>query len=61
MMDWTASGELILMVLLGGTGTLLGPLWGPQLLFIECFPGLPLTGIFSWFANNCSSIRTRWH
>ena len=28
MMDWTASGELIFMVLLGGTGALFGPLWG---------------------------------
>ncbi|MBM85217.1 MAG: branched-chain amino acid ABC transporter permease [Rhodospirillaceae bacterium] len=28
MMDWTASGELIFMVVLGGTGTLLGPVLG---------------------------------
>ena len=28
MMDWTASGELIFMVLLGGTGTTLGPIFG---------------------------------
>tara|TARA_Y100000588_G_scaffold390166_2_gene494844 strand:+ start:1016 stop:1936 length:921 start_codon:yes stop_codon:yes gene_type:complete len=28
MMDWAASGELIFMVLLGGTGTILGPIFG---------------------------------
>jgi len=28
MMDWTASGELIFMVALGGTGTLFGPVLG---------------------------------
>ena len=28
MMDWTASGELIFMVVLGGTGTLFGPILG---------------------------------
>jgi branched-chain amino acid transport system permease protein len=28
MMDWSASGELIFMVILGGTGSLLGPVFG---------------------------------
>ena len=28
MMDWTRSGELIFMVVLGGTGTLMGPIIG---------------------------------
>jgi branched-chain amino acid transport system permease protein len=28
MMDWSASGELIFMVILGGSGTLLGPVFG---------------------------------
>ena len=28
MMDWAASGELIFMVILGGTGSLLGPIFG---------------------------------
>lgn len=28
MMDWTRSGELIFMVILGGTGTLFGPILG---------------------------------
>jgi branched-chain amino acid transport system permease protein len=28
MMDWAASGELIFMVILGGTGSLLGPVFG---------------------------------
>jgi branched-chain amino acid transport system permease protein len=28
LMDWSASGELIFMVILGGSGTLLGPIFG---------------------------------
>ncbi|MDC1171451.1 branched-chain amino acid ABC transporter permease [Rhodospirillaceae bacterium] len=28
MMDWSASGELIFMVILGGTGSILGPVFG---------------------------------
>ncbi len=36
MMDWTRSGELIFMVLLGGAGTPFGPLFGTfAFLFIE--------------------------
>ncbi|MEC8751881.1 MAG: branched-chain amino acid ABC transporter permease [Pseudomonadota bacterium] len=47
MMDWTASGELIFMVLLGGTGTLLGPLWG--------------TATFVLLEEWLSGITTYWH
>lgn len=38
MMDWTRSGELIFMVVLGGTATLLGPVYGvAAFLLIEEF------------------------
>ncbi len=41
MMDWTRSGELIFMVVLGGTGTLFGPLMGAAAFLIleELFSG----------------------
>jgi len=36
MMHWTRSGELMIMVILGGMGTLIGPIFGAvTLLFIE--------------------------
>jgi ABC-type branched-subunit amino acid transport system permease subunit len=31
-MQWTASGEIVLMTILGGTGTLLGPLFGAGII-----------------------------
>ncbi|WP_260295339.1 branched-chain amino acid ABC transporter permease [Sedimenticola hydrogenitrophicus] len=31
-MQWTASGEVVLMTILGGTGTLLGPLFGAGII-----------------------------
>lgn len=34
MMHWTKSGELMIMVILGGVGTLLGPLFGAAALVI---------------------------
>lgn len=34
MMHWTKSGELMVMVILGGTGTLLGPLFGSAALIM---------------------------
>ncbi len=34
MMDWTRSGELIFMVVLGGTGSLFGPLFGAAAFLI---------------------------
>ncbi|MBV9556041.1 MAG: branched-chain amino acid ABC transporter permease [Pseudolabrys sp.] len=42
MMFWTRSGDLIVMVVLGGMGTLFGPVFGAlALLFLEQFlPGL---------------------
>ena len=44
MMDWTASGELIFMVILGGTGSLLGPVFGAAAFVIleEWLSGLTL-------------------
>jgi branched-chain amino acid transport system permease protein len=41
-MAWTVSGELIVMVVLGGMGTVVGPLLGATalLLFEELMPGL---------------------
>ena len=47
MMDWTASGELIFMVLLGGSGSLLGPLLGAATFVL----------LEEWL----SSITTYWH
>ncbi len=41
-MQWTASGEIVLMTILGGTGTLLGPLLG--------------AGIIKYFENIFSAI-----
>ena len=36
MMSWTRSGELIFMVIIGGTGSLFGPLFGAlSFLFLE--------------------------
>jgi branched-chain amino acid transport system permease protein len=38
MMFWTRSGDLIVMVVLGGMGTLFGPVFGAlALLFLEQF------------------------
>jgi branched-chain amino acid transport system permease protein len=38
MMYWTRSGDLIVMVVLGGLGTLFGPVFGAlALLFLEQF------------------------
>ncbi len=43
-MQWTASGEVVLMTILGGAGTLLGPVLG--------------AGIIKYFENIFSSINT---
>jgi branched-chain amino acid transport system permease protein len=42
MMDWTRSGELIFMVVLGGTGSVFGPVLGTSvfLLLEEILSGL---------------------
>jgi branched-chain amino acid transport system permease protein len=42
MMSWVKSGDLIVIVVLGGMGTLLGPLWGTIAFFVleESLPPL---------------------
>lgn len=47
MMDWTRSGELMFMVILGGTGFLFGPLLG--------------TGVFLLLEEVLSSFTIYWH
>ena len=47
MMDWPRSGELIFMVVLGGMGTLFGPVWGAL--------------AFLLLAEILSSITQHWH
>lgn len=46
MMHWTRSGELIFMVVLGGMGTIIGPLTGALifLLLSDFLPELPMVG-----------------
>ena len=33
-MQWTASGEVVLMTILGGAGTLIGPVLGAGFIFV---------------------------
>ena len=52
-MQWTASGEVVLMTILGGVGTLIGPLIGAAVIkYLEnIFSALnnsELTSMFSW-------------
>jgi ABC-type branched-subunit amino acid transport system permease subunit len=52
-MQWTASGEVVLMTILGGTGTLLGPLLGAGIIkyFENIFSAINdqvLLGVFSF-------------
>ena len=47
MMDWPRSGELIFMVVLGGMGTLFGPVWGAL--------------AFLLLAEILSSMTQHWH
>ena len=47
MMDWTRSGELIFMIVMGGTGTLMGPLLG--------------AGVFILLEEWLSNITIYWH
>ncbi|MEQ9327069.1 MAG: branched-chain amino acid ABC transporter permease [Rhodospirillales bacterium] len=55
-MQWTASGEIVLMTILGGTGTLLGPLLGAGIIkyFENIFSAIndqTLLGIFSFLPD----------
>ncbi|NKB28061.1 MAG: branched-chain amino acid ABC transporter permease [Rhodobacteraceae bacterium] len=51
-MQWTASGEVVLMTILGGTGTLLGPILGAGLIkYLEnIFSKINDNVLHSWFA-----------
>ena len=52
-MQWTASGEVVLMTILGGAGTLLGPLLGAGIIkyfenILSAFNDQTLYGVFSF-------------
>ncbi len=51
-MQWTASGEVVLMTILGGAGTLLGPVLGAGFIkyFENIFSKINDTVLHSWFA-----------
>ncbi|MDE3123079.1 MAG: branched-chain amino acid ABC transporter permease [Paracoccaceae bacterium] len=51
-MQWTASGEVVLMTILGGTGTLLGPVLGAGFIkyFENIFSKINDTVLHSWFS-----------
>jgi ABC-type branched-subunit amino acid transport system permease subunit len=51
-MQWTASGEIVLMTILGGTGTLLGPVLGAGFIkyFENIFSKINETVLQGWFS-----------
>jgi ABC-type branched-subunit amino acid transport system permease subunit len=51
-MQWTASGEIVLMTILGGSGTLLGPVLGAGFIkYLEnIFSKINETVLHSWFS-----------
>ena len=51
-MQWTASGEVVLMTILGGAGTLIGPILGSGLIkyFENIFSKINDDVLHSWFA-----------
>jgi len=51
-MQWTASGEVVLMTILGGTGTLIGPLLGAGFIkyFENIFSKINDQILHQWFA-----------
>lgn len=51
-MQWTASGEIVLMTILGGTGTLLGPILGAGFIkyFENIFSKINDNILHQWFA-----------
>ncbi|WP_127143055.1 branched-chain amino acid ABC transporter permease [Pelagibacterium montanilacus] len=55
-MQWTASGEVVLMTILGGVGTLLGPVIGAWLIkymenIFSAFNARILADLFSWLPD----------
>jgi ABC-type branched-subunit amino acid transport system permease subunit len=60
-MQWTASGEVVLMTILGGTGTLIGPVIGAGVIkyfenIFSAFNEGVLTEIFAFFLRPCSTL-----
>ena len=51
-MQWTASGEVVLMTILGGVGTLIGPVLGAGLIkyFENIFSKINDTLVHQWFS-----------
>ena len=51
-MQWTASGEVVLMTILGGAGTLIGPVLGAGFIkyFENIFSKINATILHEWFA-----------
>jgi len=51
-MQWTASGEVVLMTILGGTGTLIGPVLGAGFIkyFENIFSKINDTILHQWFS-----------
>ncbi|MCH9670952.1 MAG: branched-chain amino acid ABC transporter permease [Gammaproteobacteria bacterium] len=60
-MQWTASGEVVLMTILGGTGTLLGPVLGAGVIkyfenIFSSFNDHTLTAAFSFLPETLQNI-----
>ncbi|MBV6631944.1 MAG: branched-chain amino acid ABC transporter permease [Alphaproteobacteria bacterium] len=51
-MQWTASGEVVLMTILGGAGTLLGPVFGAGMIkyFENIFSKINDNMLYDWFS-----------
>ncbi|HET9615827.1 MAG TPA: hypothetical protein VFP74_01555, partial [Pseudolabrys sp.] len=62
MMFWTRSGDLIVMVVLGGMGTLFGPVFGAlALLFLEQFlPTVISTAVRPFDAADAAKAGEYW-
>lgn len=57
-MQWTASGEVVLMTILGGAGTLIGPVLGASLIkyFENIFSKINDNVLHQWFAIMPESV-----
>lgn len=60
-MQWTASGEVVLMTILGGVGTLIGPVLGAALIkylenIFSAFNDQSLTELFSFLPDSLQGI-----
>ena len=58
-MQWTASGEVVLMTILGGAGTLIGPVLGAGFIkyFENIFSKINETVLHKWFAFMPDSLQ----